>query len=196
MTDQRGDEELMTAYAGGEVEAFAVLYERNKGGLYRYLLRQCGDTAEAQELFQDVWLNVVRARERYQVRARFRTYLYRLARNRLIDHYRRRAHNPISGRSLESLEPEKADGENAGAVAADARAPEEVLHGKRVGERLLRALAALPAAQREAFLLREEAGLSVEEIAELTGVGPETAKSRLRYALTKLRSVLGTDESP
>ncbi len=192
MRDQRGDEELMTAYAGGEVEAFALLYERHKGGLYRYLLRQCRNAAEAQELFQEVWLSVVRARERYQVRARFRTYLYHLARNRLIDHYRRRAHNPTSGRLVESLDSDKAEGENAGAMAVDAPAPEELLHGKRLGARLLQALAALPAAQREAFLLREEAGLSVEEIGELTGVGSETAKSRLRYALAKLRRVFET----
>lgn len=192
MTDQRGDEELMTAYAGGEVGAFAVLYERHKGGLYRYLLRQCRDIAEAQELFQEVWLSVIRARERYQARARFTTYLYHLARNRLIDHYRRRAHSPVSGRRVDTLDYDKADGEDASAVAAATRAPEELLHEKRLGERLLQALSALPAAQREAFLLREEGGLSVEEIAELTGVGAETAKSRLRYALAKLRSLLGT----
>lgn len=184
----------MTAYAGGEVQAFALLYERHKGGLYRYLLRQCRNAAEAQELFQEVWLSIIRARKRYEVRARFRTYLYHLARNRLIDHYRRRAHNPISGQLVDSLDPETADGESGGALAVDAPAPEEALHGKRLGERLLQALAALPAVQREAFLLREEAGLSLEEIGELTGVGTETAKSRLRYALTKLRRVLETSE--
>src|SRR5436190_18395294 len=84
------DEDLMLAYRDGNAAAFDQLYRRHKGPLYRYLLRQCRDAAAAEELFQDVWMNLVRARAGYTVTARFSTYLYRLAHNRLIDHYRRR----------------------------------------------------------------------------------------------------------
>jgi len=85
------DEELMVAYRDGNLGAFEALYRRHKGGLYRYLLRQCRDNAVAEELFQDVWLNLIRSRGSYVVSSRFTTYLYRVAHNRLIDHYRRQA---------------------------------------------------------------------------------------------------------
>ena len=97
MSNAIPDEELMSRYRFGDAGAFEVLYKRHKGPLYRYLLRQCGAAAQAEELFQDVWFKVIRARERYEARAKFTTYLYHLAHNRLIDHYRRaRTGVPIS----------------------------------------------------------------------------------------------------
>lgn len=175
------DEELMLAYRDGDAGAFDVLYVRYQGGLYRYLLRQCRVAAVAEELFQEVWLNLIRARAAYTVQARFTTYLYRLAHNRLIDHFRK---NP--GPAMASLEDE--EGEQA-LELADARDPpaDEALDVKRQAERLLVLVGELPPAQREAFLLQQEAGMSVEEIAAATGVTRETAKSRLRYAMAKLR---------
>lgn len=174
------DEALMLAYRNGDAEAFRPLYARHRGGLYRYLLRQCGSAAIAEELFQDVWLNVVRARLRYSPDARFATYLYRIAHNRLVDHFRRCAHRPASGGDgVEAI--------LAGLAADPRREPEMHLESKSRVERFMRVLESLPAAQREAFVMREEAGMSVEEIAEATGVNRETAKSRLRYALAKLR---------
>ena len=89
---ERSDETLMLDYRAGDTAAFDELYRRHKGGLYRYLLRQCRDAAAAAELFQDIWMNLVRARGRYEPSAKFSTYLYRLAHNRLVDHYRRRTH--------------------------------------------------------------------------------------------------------
>ena len=88
MDNAAPDEELMNRYRDGDAHAFEVLYTRHKGPLYRYLLRQCGAAALAEELFQDVWMKLIRARERYEARAKFTTYLYHLAHNRLIDHYR------------------------------------------------------------------------------------------------------------
>ena len=85
----------MLCYRDGDAGAFDALYARHKGGLYRYLLRQCREPAAAEELFQDVWMNLIRARARYTVQAKFTTYLYRLAHNRLIDHYRK--HEPGHG---------------------------------------------------------------------------------------------------
>ena len=176
------DEELMLAYRAGEARAFDALYRRHKGALYRYLVRQCRDGHAAEELFQDIWLGVVRARESYTVSARFSTFLYRLAHNRLIDHYRRRM--PAALVSFDE------DGEAAEVPADNRTDPQVSYEAKAQLQRVLEILDALPAAQREAFLLQQEAGLSLQQIAEATGVGPETAKSRLRYAMVKLREGL------
>ena len=178
---ESSDEELMLGYRDGDAAAFDILYARHKGGLYRYLLRQCRDAAAAEELFQDVWMNLIRARAGYAVQAKFTTYLYRLAHNRLIDHYRRHSHAIVV-----SFEDE---GDEAAAEIPDDRGQpvDEAIDTKRRAARLLELVAALPEAQREAFLLQQEGGMTVEEIAQATGVSRETAKSRLRYALAKLR---------
>lgn len=171
----------MMQYRGGELAAFELLYRRHKDPLYRYLLRGCAHADVAAELFQDVWASLVRVRASYEPRAKFSTWLYRMAHNRLIDHLRLvpRAPLPLE----EELIPAAAEHERPDAQA---------LAGESAS-RLRRALAALPVEQREAFLLHEEAGLSLEEIAEVSGVGRETVKSRLRYGLAKLREALADD---
>ena len=83
------DEQLMIAYRDGDAGAFDTLYRKHKGGVYRYMLRQCRDAGVADELFQDVWMNLIRARASYTVQAKFTTYIYKMAHNRLIDHYRK-----------------------------------------------------------------------------------------------------------
>jgi RNA polymerase sigma-70 factor (ECF subfamily) len=188
-SDDASDEDLMRSYAGGLAASFDRLYARHRGPVYRYLLRHCGNAATADELFQDVWTNVIRARASYAPTARFTTWLYTLAHHRLVDHWR------VAGQ--------------AGFVSIDddddtsMRDRVHTIHGSRVdepetraasgeiGARLVRALSDLPAAQRDAFLLQQEAGLSLAEIAALTGAGEETVKSRLRYATAKLRATLG-----
>ncbi len=175
------DEELMLHYRDGDAGAFEALYTRHKGGLYRYLLRQCRDAAAAEELFQDVWMNLIRARLTYTVQARFTTYLYRLAHNRLIDHYRR------TGRATITSLEEEAGNEAADPPDERERPQDEALDAKRQAERLIQLIAELPETQREAFLMQQEGGMSVEEIAQATGVNRETAKSRLRYAMARLR---------
>ncbi|HQS58695.1 MAG: hypothetical protein B7Y56_11060 [Gallionellales bacterium 35-53-114] len=186
MRDEVADEQLMEFYRDGDAGAFDVLYHRHKGGLYRYLFRLCKDKSVAEELFQDVWSNIIRSRERYQPAAKFSTFLYQVAHNRLIDHIRRKPELALS------LDVEDEDCDSlADRIPADAGGqPEIQVERKRLIERLVENIAALPALQREAFLLREEAGLSLEEIAMATGVTPETAKSRLRYAVAKLRDGL------
>jgi RNA polymerase sigma-70 factor (ECF subfamily) len=193
MSDTRSDEALMLEYAAGNAHAFEVLYGRHKGPLYRYLLRQCRPAAVAEELFQDVWMNLIRARVRYEPRAKFSTYLYSLAHNRLIDHYRQQ------GRGLPiSYDDDPDDSLLDRQPAASATQPDRQVDLARQAGQLLRLIEGLPEAQREALLLREEAGLSVEEIAAATGVNMETAKSRLRYAVAKLRhgmQAAGIDET-
>jgi RNA polymerase sigma-70 factor (ECF subfamily) len=186
MNKTRSDEELMQEYRDGDTGVFEVLYGRFKGPLYRYFLRQCRVPAVAEELFQDVWLNLIRAREQYEVRAKFATYLFHLAHNRLIDYYRRQASGlPVSYADDASFE----DVPDSKQVAAETQ-----LDLKRQAARLKQLIGELPEAQREAFLLREETGLSVSDIAGVTGVNAETAKSRLRYAVARLkRGLSGKD---
>ena len=173
----------MLRYGGGDAAAFELLYRRHRGPLYRFLLRQVANASTAEELFQDVWMRVVNSRTQYQVRAKFTSWVYTIAHNRLMDFYR------ASGRAmlLDGEESEVAL-ENA---AAESIAEDLRLDRKRAAQRLLAALAELPAVQREAFLLQHEGDMSLEEIAVATGVGRETVKSRLRYALAKLRTILG-----
>lgn len=174
------DEALMLAYRDGDAGAFDLLYARHRGGVYRYLLRQCRNTALAEELFQDVWMNLIRARAAYTVQARFATYLYRIAHNRLMDHFRRHDSSAVS------LDDEAATSADE-PVAPRSVEPEAQAAARAQSAQLLALLEALPAEQREAFVLQQEGGLSVEQIAETTGVNRETAKSRLRYAVAKLR---------
>lgn len=171
----------MAAYSAGSDSAFERLYRRHRNGLYRYLLRQCSVASVAEELFQDVWLGVIRARRRYVAEARFTTYLYKVAHNRLVDHYRRGAHRPTVTRLEEDDDP-------IDDIPADPNAQPEVRveAGEQI-ERFRELLAALPEAQREAFVLHAEAGMTPLEIATVTGVHPEAAKSRLRYAIARLR---------
>src|SRR5271165_3054145 len=179
------DEDLMLAYVAGDAAAFDVLYDRHRGGVYRYLLARARIRFIADELFQDVWMNLIRARASYAPTAKFTTWLYRLAHNRLIDHHRASGHLKLVSANDEAHE----DAVAALPSAADDEPPARA-ERRELGERLRAAVAALPPAQREAFLLQQEGGLSLAEIAELTGAGAETVKSRLRYALAKLRENL------
>jgi RNA polymerase sigma-70 factor, ECF subfamily len=179
------DEELMLRYGGGDVGAFEALYRRHRGPLYRFLLRQVNDAAGAEELFQDVWMRVIDFRGRYEARAPFSSWMYTIAHNRLMDYYR------ASGKAR-FLDQEESD-QALERIPANDPPAEVLLDRKRAAERLLAELGRLPEAQREAFLLQQEGELSVEEIAQATGVSRETAKSRLRYALAKLRSKLANE---
>jgi len=182
MQEHASDEELMLRYRGGDAGAFDALYARHKGPVFRYLRRQAGDAALAEELFQDVWMRIINARGDYEARARFTTWLYTIAHNRFLDHVRskRRVDLTSFDDALETV---------VAFPAADPPA-EQAIERKELAGRLLAALDALPAPQREAFLLQQEGGLTVEAIARATGVERETAKSRLRYALAKLREHL------
>lgn len=187
---QDDDERLMLAYAAGRAQAFDVLYARHKGPVYRYLLRHCNEARVAEELFQDVWMRVVRSRESYAPTAKFTTWLYTVAHHRLVDHWRSRGQ--VGFVSIDA-EDDDDDGPAAALALPGSRTdePETRVAAREMGRRIAAALSALPAVQRDAFLLQQEAGLSLAQIAELTGTGEETVKSRLRYATAKLRAALG-----
>ncbi|MDH4173167.1 MAG: sigma-70 family RNA polymerase sigma factor [Betaproteobacteria bacterium] len=167
----------MLAYRQGDAGAFDTLYARHKGALYRFVLRSVRERGLAEELYQEIWMRVIEARARYTVQAKFTTWLYTIAHHRLTDHWRKRG--------LKLVELEDHD-----APAPPADEPEARAEGRQGLQRFAAALAALPEAQREAFLLHEESGMSVAEIAAATGVGEEAAKSRVRYALAKLREAM------
>jgi RNA polymerase sigma-70 factor (ECF subfamily) len=184
--DAEDDESLMLRYRDGDAGAFEVLYRRHRAGLYRFCLRMCGAPAKAEEVFQDAWLNLIQARGRYRVEARFRTYLYQIARNRMLDVLRH------DGRPAVSLDSDEGAPVAAALEEAEVERPDALLQRRQVLEGISAVMDRLPAAQREALLLHEEGELTLEEIAELTGVGRETVKSRVRYALARLRDELAT----
>lgn len=185
MGDKVSDETLMLEYAQGDAAAFETLYRRHKDAMYRYLLRQCQNTAIAEELFQDIWLRIVNARQNYSVKASFRTWLYQIAHNRLIDYYRRQ-----NTRKLESYLDNTVLENTASTEVSD---PQRIINGQQQATQLLELIADLPEAQRQAFLLKEEAGMTLEEIAAATGAKSETVKSRLRYAFNRLREKMGLE---
>jgi len=184
--DLRTDEALMLAYRDGDGAAFEALYARWRGPLYRYFLRQCGHAGQADELFQDVFMRVIGAAAGYEPTARYSTWLFRIAHNRLVDHWRKAGREPVDPL------PSGDDGDDCefDPPAPEGDAPERQAERAQLREALMAALNALPEVQREAFLLAEEGGLTLEEIASISGVGRETIKSRLRYATAKLRHKL------
>jgi RNA polymerase sigma-70 factor (ECF subfamily) len=174
------DEQLMLRYRDGDAEAFEALYGRHRAQVFRYVLRQVGLRSAAEEVFQETWMNIIAARARYRVQARFATFLYHIAHNCVVDYFRRKT--PLHLISLDD------NAEEAIQVAASERdQPERAVASRQLSAKLLNALSLLPPEQREAFLLHQEGGLTLEEIATITSTGRETVKSRLRYALAKLR---------
>ena len=198
------DEHLMQAYAAGDAAAFDVLYARHEGALFRFVRRVLGSrfTAQADEVFQDCWLRIVTARESFTPeRGRWKTWAFTVAHNLAMDRLR------VSGREI-SLDGMN-DGDDGSVSTGDLGwlraslqnaldpssnathiSTEDIAHWRAAGQQLLHCLDALPALQRAAFLLHHEDGSSVEELARALGLGFETAKSRLRYALQKLRGCM------
>ncbi|MGA0611176.1 sigma-70 family RNA polymerase sigma factor [Caldimonas sp. KR1-144] len=202
-TDEPDDDALMAAYARGDAAAFERLYARHRQGLYRFVRRLLGSAhaASVDEVFQDTWLRVVRARTRWQPQgARFRTWLYTLAHHRAIDLLRR------GGRELaldafesddgEPWSPEACAWQHWPAPAGAALHGDELAFWRRAGERLLHCLEQLPLPQRSAFLLHHDDELPLAEVARALEVGFETAKTRLRYAMSKLRTCMGAYLAP
>lgn len=184
MNEETSDEVLMLRYQSGDAAAFDELYARHRGGLYRFILRQGRLGDHAEELFQDVWMNLIKARATYRVEAQFRTWLYTLARNRVLDFFR------SDGRASAVMRDVGEDEDLENVAGSRVAQPEIQMESREQGEAIVKLLDALPAPQREVFVMYQEGGLSLEEIAAATGVTFEAAKSRLRYAVAKLREGL------
>jgi RNA polymerase sigma-70 factor (ECF subfamily) len=177
----------MMRYRRGDVRAFEILYARHKGALYRYLQRMCRQREVANDLFQEVWSRVIASRERYEVRAQFTTFLFQIAHNCAIDYFRRAERQRVN-------QTDDVDEMQDRLAGADVERPDRRAAELELRAAFKKALQRLPEEQRQVFVLREETGLSLEEIGKVTGVTMETAKSRLRYALAKLRSALAAYE--
>jgi RNA polymerase sigma-70 factor (ECF subfamily) len=175
------DEELALRFRRGDDQAFALLYARYRAPLLRFVRRTTPDPSDLEELVQEVWLAVIRGRERYIGRARFVTYLFSIARRRSADRWRRRGVHLDAGVDVDELESLPTPVQTW---------PDSHAETEAIGAAIMRAVDALPLAQRQVFLLRAETDLTLDEIAQVTGTTRETAKSRLRYALSRLRTTL------
>jgi RNA polymerase sigma factor (sigma-70 family) len=196
LTDELTDEDLMRQFCANDTRAFHVLYTRHEKPLYRYVRRVLGSglVAQVDEVFQDTWMKLVDARDSWQPRdnASFKTWLYTIAHHRSVDILRK------SGRETSADEGWDDDNENAWQQwpAATAEQPEQKAFWNKAGQQLLHCLDGLPALQRAAFLLHHEDGLSLEEMTQVLNAEFETVKSRLRYALSKLRTCMGAHLQP
>jgi RNA polymerase sigma-70 factor (ECF subfamily) len=175
LMEEMTDEKLMQRYAKGDAKAFDQLYARHRGPLYRYFIRQVNNPATANDLYQGAWEKIIKGREKYRPRAPFKVWMYRIAHNHLVDYYRRM-------RPIDSVEPD---------TLSDTQAdPSQGAIDSEQNELLRAGITALPVEQRNTLLLQLETGLKMEDIARVTGVGRETVKSRLRYAVNYLKRSL------
>jgi RNA polymerase sigma factor (sigma-70 family) len=181
------DDQLVARYVAGQSDAFDRLYRRHETSSWRFILRQVRDEAIANDIMQETWFSVASHAHKWQPDAKFSTWLLTIARNKVMDWFR-------------AAEP--AESIDAAAIAASGLAHPDALivdsilgplrqvQSRELAVALINAVEQLPADQREAFLLQAHGDLSVEEIALATQVSFETAKSRLRYARNKLKSLL------
>ena len=172
------DGALMLLYRDGDVAAFETLYRRHNDALYRYLLRLSRSPDAAEDIFQEVWSKIIRARQTYRPTAQFKTFLYRVARNCFIDYIRRNRRHEQTVDLAPDHQPDPGE------------LPDALTERSLARRRLAAALLELPDEQRDVFLLREEGGFSLEQIASITDSNRETVKSRLRYAVNKLRAAI------
>ena len=179
------DEELMIRYREGDQHAFEELYQRHRLGLYRFIAWRSPRADWVDEIVQDSWVNLHHARTRYQPDATFRTYLYQIARNRLLDLVRQQ--QPLLAADMGTGTDGHDIFDGLADAAHDVPPPDAMLDEKQRNDRLYMALAALPSEQKEAVVLQQFSGLSLDEIAVIVAAPVETVKSRLRYAMRRLR---------
>lgn len=172
---EMSDEKLMRRYAKGDAKAFDELYQRHRGPLYRYFIRQVNDPATANDLYQGAWEKLIKARLSYRSAIPFKAWLFKVAHNHLVDHFRRtRPFEAMENDTLKDGQPE----------------PSQNVIDREQNRQLREGIICLPEEQRHTLLLKLETGLKLEDIARITGVSKETVKSRLRYAVNKLKRSL------
>lgn len=181
------DEVLMNFYRDGNVRAFEELVLRYQTPIYHFILRSVRSPATAQELLQETFVRVIKGAKRYQQKAKFSTWLYTIARNICIDHSRRQKHRKTSSLDAQMYETGQTYVEM---VPSKEGGPERKSEDNKLQQAIAQAVGELPDDQREVFLLREFQGLQFGEIAKIVGVTENTVKSRMRYALEKLRGSL------
>jgi RNA polymerase sigma-70 factor, ECF subfamily len=186
MTTQEADEDLMVRYQQGEVRAFEILLGRHRKAVFNFILRYVGDKETAEDLLQETFMRVIKGADAYKRQAKFTTWLYTIARNLCVDQTRRRKH-----RKHASLDAPMGSDDDSGTlldvVASGEMASDRKSVNKQLHQRLQGAIGALSEEQREVFLMREFLDMPFKQIADVVGVPENTVKSRMRYALEKLR---------
>ena len=180
------DAELLRAHGAGDPHAFARLYDRYDRACFHLVRRLLGaaHAEAAEDLCQETWIAVSRNGASFDpAKASFATWLFTIARNKAFDHFRRQRVAVLA------TEPDEA----AAMVADPQPSPLELVQSRQRAQEIAAAVEALPLEQRGVFVMFADGGLSLEEIAEVTGVAVETAKSRLRYARAKLRQSLADE---
>jgi RNA polymerase sigma-70 factor (ECF subfamily) len=179
------DHEMLERYRRGEVGALGDLVEQYRRPLFAFILKMTEGREDADEIFQEVWLRVIRHQHRYRAKS-FKSWLFRIAHNLVIDRARKRRPQV----DLQGTAPAEAGDVFENRVADPAPAPGERLADRELGRRIREAVSALPPAQREVFLMRTEADLPFKEIARIQGTSINTALGRMHYAVGRLRGLL------
>ena len=184
---QQSDTLLMQRYAAGDLQSFETLYKRHKDSVYRYFMRHIPDTNIAEDLYQEIWQKVIMQANQYQATAKFTTWLYTLAHNKLVDHVR---HLSVVNKVVVASVDEQQHSVEIDHQPSHQNQPEGDLTNIRLAESLAICIQQLPQVQKDGFLLKEEAGLTVKDIANIHNISLEASKSRLRYAYEALRKCL------
>ena len=182
------DDELMAAFIVGDTAAMETLFLRYRQSVYSWLLRMTGDVTEAEDIYQDVWLKVIRHAADYRS-GNFRAWLWQIVRNKTTDRMRKMSpslilDSPISaeGESEETIVDQLSDDR-----AADALMQIEEVERRRV---VCEAIEALPMAQREVILLRVNGELPFKEIADMLATPIGTVLARMHKAVKSLKDTL------
>ncbi len=183
MLDQLSDEQLMSSFSNNNdvnnQRAFEVLYQRHKGPLYRFIKKSLNNEQDVHEVFQELWLRIINNKHRFDPQQKFTIWAYTIARRLLIDQFRK-APNLMQHQTAEDTD----------IAEVPIKQPENEFAAKQMAQQLSTALERLPLAQKQAFVLRHDSGLSIREIAQITEQAPEKAKSQYRYAVQKLKLAL------
>ena len=185
--DEVSDESLLKLYQNGDADAFAALLARYRRPIFGFVLRFTRDPASAEELAQDVFLKVIERSDTFEGNSKFSTWIYKIARNHCIDHKRKmvfRRHASLDQGKNADSQPLREQ------VAAEQVPVDRQAASTPMRNRIREAVSNLPDEQREIFLLRHTQQLKFREIAKLVGIPENTVKSRMRYALERLREEL------
>lgn len=185
------DEALLERFRGGQRPAFDELVRRHRTAIFNFILRSVRHHQTAEEIFQDTWLRIVQGARDFQGASKFTTWAYTVARNLCIDHSRKAALRKHPSLDEPAGHRDSGEGRAPADVIADPKAQvDRSAIGHELQRRLTAAIDALPADQREVFMLREHAGMAFKEIADIVGAPENTVKSRMRYALERLQQSL------
>jgi RNA polymerase sigma-70 factor (ECF subfamily) len=188
------DDELLNRYAAGDVEAFGVLLSRYERPLYNFVARHVRELDTAADLTQEAFARVVQNASQFNRSSKFSTWLYTIARNLCIDHSRRMKHRRHASLDAPHMAHDDHSAPLIERVAAKVPDAEISAYSVALRERITRAVDALPAEQREVFLMRNLQHLSFAEISVVVGAPENTVKSRMRYALERLQEALSDCE--